>query len=135
MSAPDEALQRAIYAALMADAAVADLVDGRIYDAVPDGAGFPRITFGDFQVLDDSADCIAGYEVVTTLHVWSRAVGGVEAKRICWAVRQALHEAELDLGVDSALCSLQCGSTRTSRDPDGLTTHGIIDIAALIESQ
>lgn len=133
MSAPDTALQRAMYAALIAAPDMVALVGGRVFDRVPADAGFPRITFGEMQTIDDDGDCVPACEVIATLDVWSRAVGSLEAKDLCWAVRRALDDAPLDLG-DHALVSLDCDGSRIFTDPDGLTTHGVVTFRALIES-
>lgn len=136
MSDPGEALQRAIYAQLCADADVSTFVAGRVFDLPPQGGVpvFPYIAFGAFQVLDDGAGCIDGAEVFVTLDVWSRAQGTVEAKRIGGAVKAALHEADLDLGSAHRLIEIMHRSTTVFLDPDGLTAHGVLTFRALTEA-
>lgn len=136
MSDPSEALQRAIYDRLRSDAAVAALVAGRVFDLVPQDnpPAFPYVSFGAFQVLDDSAGCIDGAEVFVTLDVWSRSQGTVEAKRICAAVASALHEADLPLDGEHRLVEITRNSSNVFMDADGLTAHGVITLRALTEA-
>ena len=129
MSDPALELQRAIVAKVKADVAG---LQNRVFDRVPDNAPFPMMTMGEMQVLEDSAQCIEATETSITLHVWSRAVGQVEAKQIAASVRGALHEAELDLD-PFALVEIRHRSTRYLNDPDGLTTHAVLEFAALID--
>lgn len=134
-------LQGAIYSALAGDSALSALIGDRVYDRVPaDTTGkitaeFPYITIPTMQALDDGADCIDGEEVFTDIHVWSRAVGMVEAKRIAAAVKRVLDGTDLDLGNGAALVDIRFQDARFLRDPDGLTTHAVITFAALTEAQ
>jgi hypothetical protein len=131
---PELELQGAILARLKADPAVASLVAARIYDSVPQGATFPYVTFGPVQSLTDDADCITGLEIAQQIDVWSRAPGFPEAKRIVDAVRAALHDAPIVL-TENALVYLEHRTTDTRRDPDGLTSHGIMHFEAFVERQ
>ena len=134
MATPELELQGAIVARLKADPAVAALVNGRIYDAVPGGAVFPYVTIGPTDSVDDSADCITGFLMAQQIDCWSRGVGKPEVKKIVDAVRAALHgrEAQMPLATN-AMPFFQHSTTRIVTDPDGLTSHGIIGFEAAIE--
>jgi hypothetical protein len=125
------ALQGAINIKLRAEVAA---VDERVFDRVPADVAFPYIELGEFQTLDDGAQCHDGQELFATLHVWSRTVGQVEAKQIAAAVRGSLHEAELDLGDDFAFLEIAHQDTRYLKDPDGLTSHAVLTFRALVEA-
>lgn len=134
MTAPGYELQVLIVATLKADAAIMTLVNG-VYDtppADPWGTKKAYISVGPTDVLTDDADCIDGEEHNIQLDIWSRAVGAVECKKICAAVKASLHNAAIEL-TDNALCGISVDSYRTFRDPDGLTTHGIVPVVAVIE--
>lgn len=139
MTSPSLELQGAIVAALKASADVTAIVGNRIYDMVPrssDGsitATYPLITLSGWQEVQADAECITASEVTVSIDVWSRAVGSPEAHRLAAAVKTALHNAELTL-TDNALVSMEHESTLTLRDPDGLTTHSVIDFRAFVES-
>lgn len=111
---------------LKADAPLAAIVAGRIYDQPSASATYPYVTIGDTQFLRDDATCIDGGQVYLTLHGWSRAVGFPEVKRVSDAVVEALHLAPLTLPTNRFI-SLMHRQTRTFRDPDGLTSHAVIE--------
>lgn len=134
MANPELELQGAIVARLKADPAVAALVNGRIYDAVPTNAAFPYISIGPVDAVDDDADCITGLIVAQQIDCWSRGVGFPEAKKIVDAVRAALHDREAQMPLSTnAMSFFQCRNSSTRRDPDGLTSHGILSFEAAIE--
>ncbi|MEN6542003.1 DUF3168 domain-containing protein [Parvibaculum sp.] len=128
----DLALQRAIYARLSADAPLAALVDGRIYDNVPGDAGFPYMTLGEAQVSDWSSGDSDGGEHRLTFHVYSRGGGRAEAKTILGAVNAALHDASLT-PEGARLVSIRFLDAETRREPDGITWRGTIRFRALTE--
>jgi hypothetical protein len=107
---------------------------GAVFDAPPKNAGFPRITIGEGQIIDDPADCIDGSEVFMDVHVWSRAVGFSECKQIAGEARALLHRVELALDGHN-LIALDVQGLLYLRDPDGLTSHGKLTVRALTESQ
>lgn len=132
-ASPELEIQGAIVQRLKADAAVTALVAGRIYDQVPSATPtFPYVTIGPIQAVTDDADCITGLEIFQQLDIWSRAPGFPEAKRIVDAVRVALHDAPLTL-TENALVLFQHRDSDTRRDPDGLTSHGIMSFEAYVE--
>lgn len=127
MADPSLALQGAINTRLRSQVSG---VSNRVFDRVPADVVFPYIELGEFQTLDDGAQCHDGQEVYVTLHVWSRAVGQVEVKTIGAAVRGALHEAELTLAGWQFL-EIAHQDTRYLKDPDGLTSHAVLTFRAL----
>jgi len=127
-------LQGAIVARLKADAIVASLINGRIYDSVPVGAAFPYVSIGPVDSNEDDADCITGLEVAQQIDCWSRATGFPECKKLVDAVRAALHGYEPDLA-SNAVVFFEHRSSRITRDPDGITSHGILGFEAAIERQ
>jgi Protein of unknown function (DUF3168) len=134
MATPELELQGAIVARLKADPAVTTLVNSRIYDAVPTNAVFPYVSIGPVDSLQDDFDCINGLVVAQQIDCWSRGVGYPEAKKMVDAVRAALHDREADMPLaTNAMSLLECRNTRFTRDPDGLTSHGILSFEAAIE--
>jgi len=132
------ALQKLFYEALRANAGVSAMVGDRVYDHVPaDGAGkvtaeFPYISFGAYDFVPDDSDCIYAGEHTVQIDIWSRAVGKVEAKTITDAVRRLLRDYEADMG-DYGLVEMRVDLAEVIGDPDGLTSHGIVQVTALIE--
>lgn len=132
MNAPSDELQYAIVTRLKADSAVTALVAGRIYDHVPDNAGFPRITLGVTDEVSDDADCIEGLAISYQIDCWSRAVGVPQVRNMAHAVRRALTREDIALS-DNALVSFEHRVTRTMRDPDGITNHAAITFDVFVE--
>jgi hypothetical protein len=135
MASPELELQGAIVARLKADAAVMALANG-VYDQPPDTAfATPKesyVTIGEAQFLRDDATCVNGGEVYLTMHAWSRKVGFPVAKQLADAVAESLHLAPLTLATNR-LISIMHRQTRVFRDPDGLTSHAVIDFVANVE--
>lgn len=128
------ALQKALYETLLADAGVTDLVGAEIYDRPPETAGFPRITFGPAEEDEDGGDDL-GVEVhAIQIDIWSRYQGGAkECKAISGAIKKALDGVEPDMG-EYALSFWRIDGVRYLDDPDGATTHGVVRVEAHIET-
>lgn len=124
---PSLAIQKAVVAKLKLDV---PLVNNRVYDQVPEPAQllYPYISLGEFQAVDDSADCIDSKELFVTLHAWSREQGTVEVKRIADQICMSLDDKSLDLSPDYNWVLSQHETTRTLKDPDGTTKHAVITI-------
>lgn len=137
ISSPQAELQKLIFDTLKADATLTALTDD-VYDAVPpeawDGTINGYVSFGPTDVVIDDADCITGGQHTFQIDCWSRQVGSVHCKRMVDAVYAALHEQPLTLA-DNALVEIYVALRQVMRDPDGLTTHGIIQVTALIDEE
>jgi hypothetical protein len=125
-------LQAAIVATLAADADLSALVDDRIHDGVPRATEFPSVTFGEAGQADWSSDNEPGGDIRLTLHVWSRAVGKREAWTIIGHLMRLLHDAPLVLD-DHALVLVRVTFAEVRLDPDGVTEHGVVRVAALVD--
>jgi hypothetical protein len=120
-------VQGAIVAALSVAPAIAG---GRIHDRVPESPVFPYVSIGAEQAIDDSNSCGDGWEVFSDVHVWSRAVGYVEAKRL---VAQAVDRIKTITAISGfTLVAIEVEDTRVFRDPDGLTSHGVVSTKFII---
>lgn len=128
------ALQDAIVAALLADAAVAAFVGAKAYDNAPAGVDYPYITLGPSQVVSDDAECIAGEEHFQQIDVWTQDGAAKRAcKSICQAVKKALHGVELPLAEPAALVLIEVTDWQAVDDPEDGIAHGIINVRALVE--
>lgn len=136
MTDPALELQGLIVNTLKTNANVMALVDG-VYDTVPDepwGVRQAYISLGACDMVPDDADCIAGETHTIQLDVWSRKVGQVECKKICAAVKAALHLQDLALA-ENALVEIRLALQVVTRDPDGLTMHGAMQFSAMVEDK
>lgn len=135
MATPSEDLQKVIYDALVADAAVSDVVDVRVFDGRPEGGDFPCVTFGSSDYLLDDMDGIDGREETLQLDCWVRDGGRLRpAKALADKVRAALHEQAFSMP-NHALANLQVEAVRAFMDADGLTGHGIVTVTATVEER
>lgn len=134
MASPANELQAAVYQILVADAAVGALVDNRIFDRVPKaGDEPPYVTFGPSDEIEEEMECITSAEHSLQIDVWSEKQGGFkECKEITFAVKKALHLVEIDLPTH-ALVRIRVARRQHLRDPNGITSHGVLTIEADIE--
>ena len=130
---PSLELQKAIVAALKADAAVTAIINGRIYDAVPGGAAKPYVSFGPFQLLPEHGDCLDGGEAFVTLDAWAAGPDTVQVKQLGTAIARALDLAPIVLDAPQRLVEMSVEQTQYMRDPDGITAHGVITVHAFTE--
>jgi len=133
MTHPSLALQKAVFAALVADGGVGALIGDRLYDAPPRDAGFPYASFGEARTLDWSTGTEEGAEHRLTLHVWSRERGKSECLAVMEAVEAALRDATLTLD-GHALVNLGFEAADARRDPDGITWHGVLRFRGVTEA-
>jgi hypothetical protein len=132
MTHPSLALQKAVHAALVADAGVGALVGDRIFDAAPRVATFPYVTLGDARATDWSTGSEDGSEHRLLLHVWSRERGKAECWAVLAAVGDALHDAALELD-GHTLVNLRNEAVDVGIDRDGITWHGVSRCRAVTE--
>lgn len=126
-------LQKAVWAALSGDAALAALLgEGAVHDAVPQDAAFPYVVIDQMRVSDWSTGTEAGAEHTLTLHVWSRYAGKAEAYEIADAVRAVLDGALLTLETH-CLINLRHQYSELKRDEDGETHHAVLRFRAVTE--
>ena len=132
----DLELQGAIVAVLAADSALQALIGNpvRLYQQVPPNPTFPYVTLGASQEGDDSDEFLDAAENFSDWHVWSRspAKDYVECKRICSALRRAIHNAVLTLSENRCVL-IEHRITRTFVDADNITRHGVVTFRALTE--
>lgn len=128
---------------LKAATSVTALVGQRIYDRVPElqdgtpNVAYPYISVGPTSSIPADFDCIDGEDVTIQFDIWSSGPGeafsSVECRKICSAVKRALHDAELVLS-ENALVTLQWELTRTMRDPNPAICHGAVQFTATVET-
>lgn len=92
------ALQAAVYQALIADPAIADLVGQEIYDAVPPGnTSGTYVSLGPEDVQDASDGTGGGARHDFVVSVVTSEAGFAQAKQVASAISDALTDAELPL--------------------------------------
>lgn len=133
MTAASADLQKAMFAALTANAALVALMGGaRIFDRAPTDAAFPFVTFGRTSVFDWSTSTEDGLEHLVTLHVWSKAKGRKEAFAILDAMRTVLGTP---LSLDGQhLVNFRFEFAEVTFDDDISVHHGLLRLRAVTES-
>jgi Protein of unknown function (DUF3168) len=129
-------VQKLLRDTLFADTAVMALVDG-VHDQVPSepfGAKQAYIALGPSYVTTDDADCIDGAEIVFQLDAWSRSQGKVGCRKIVDAIKDALHQKDLEL-TENALVEIDIRFRNVVDDPDGQTKHGIVEVTVVAEEK
>ena len=133
---PDAALavQKAIRARLVGSAAVTALVPAAsILDRNERPAPSPSIIVGESQVVDPGI--VIDRSVVrihSTIHVWKAEAGLTGVKSIAGAVWRALKSPRLALDAGLECVDCRVSDTRFIRDPDGVTSHGIVTVETLV---
>lgn len=126
-------LQTLIYERLVADAGVQTVVDGRVYDRAKSDVVFPYVSIGPSDAVEDDDECITGRVETIQIDCWSQYQGGFkEVKNVADAVKKALHLYDGELTVN-ALVEMRVQTIRYFRDPDDITSHGVITVQAIVE--
>lgn len=127
-------VQQAIYTALTT--AVPTIAGGRIFAPAREGySTFPYVEIGESDALPadtsgSEATTKRGMDEIIRLHVWTRGLSQKEPKQIISQIRDALHDKALSVtGQTRAWSTIR--SDDVSRDPDGKTFHGIVEVRIL----
>lgn len=132
MSEPSLALQKAMRQRLAATSAVTALVPASaIMDRNARPEVFPCILIGEGQTGAPEGVSRHRHEVYADLHLWKAEAGLVGVKTIAGAVRAAL--ADMPRLIDQhRIADLYVQQTRFLRDPDGVHSHGVLTVAAVL---
>lgn len=127
--------RKALIERLKATSAVSDLVGDRVYGGTsPVNEVYPFIAMHVSSMVADDADCITGKLVTYQVDIWSREAGNdAQATQILDAAYDALHMTTLAL--DDPFANVECNVVFANvfDDPDGITTHGVLRVAGMIE--
>jgi hypothetical protein len=132
--------QKLLFDTLKADTAVMALAQD-VYDDVPPdpfnpwGTKKAYISFGPSDVFNEDAECQTNSTHTVQIDCWSRQVGSVHCKRMVDAVYAVLHDnSSLELSAN-ALGQIQIVLRQVFRDPDGKTTHGVLQVQGMIQER
>lgn len=139
---PTPYVQPALFTTLTQDAGLIALFAGltagtadvpRVFDRIPAdsatkkiSAVFPYVELGEILALPDEDQCHDGATVLCSLHVWSRAVGKVEARQLAAAVALAVDSPITIAGHQVVTHEIE--AIRDGAGGDGLTTHRIVEV-------
>lgn len=127
-------LHGAIVQALLGAAAVTALVAQRIYDRPPGDPApqLPYVVVADLELQGGYAECLVWDVLQVSINVFSDEPGLPEAMRIGRALRDALHDANLQLATNN-LTEIKFQSARYGRDVDGLGARAAVVFRARAE--
>lgn len=126
------ALQKALRAVLVARPALVALVPAvNVLDRHARPAPVPSIILGETQELDGGFATGGAVQIFHTIHIWVEEPSLTGARRVGWEIRQALRAGRVALDGGFVLAGWQ-STARYIRDPDGITSHGIITVDATI---
>ena len=122
------AIQKLIVGLLRADAGVAGIVGGNVFDHRPAATRDPSITIGPSDAVLEDAECLRLRTETVQVDCWTKTGDATLAARVLAdRVAKALHRAEGELD-DGALVQMRVLGTRAFRDPDGITGHGVVTV-------
>ncbi len=130
----DLELQAAILARLRGASAVTALVPAAsILDRNERPAPRPSIVLGESQLVDEGTSLKRlHHRIYHDLHIWVTEPSTQTCKAISWAIRQAIHSGRLQLGGGFHCADARVSQARHLRDPDGVSSHGVVTINALV---
>lgn len=124
------AVQKALRSRLIGTSAVTSLVPANnVLDRNERPAPDPSIILGEDQIVDPGTSIARDLVTVhSTLHVWKKEGGLAGVKAIASAIRTAIKAGRLTLETGLQCVDCHVTDTRAIRDPDGVTSHAIVNI-------
>ncbi len=130
---PSLALQAAIRSRLVASSALTALVPAaNVRDANGIPAVFPCVLIGEGMSSPAGDISRQRHDVVLDLHIWVAETGLVTAKQIAGAIRAALTDT-VWAAAGLHVADLHVASSRFLRDPDGIHSHAVISLSAIVK--
>lgn len=133
----EEAVHKAVHDALAEPQTILyGLIATRVFDRVPNPPpGYPYVSL-EIDVADDGNGCSDASSAHVTVHVWSNAVGSLEAKRIGALIRARLAPADpaeqfAIPGFATGASNFDAAVYRAGADP--ALTEGVLTFTYLID--
>jgi hypothetical protein len=124
--------QKAVVARLKAHTGTNAIIAGRVYDRPPQDVVFPYVSLGPVTAIPFDAQGLRGSDMLFTLHLWTRTPGAIGMRLLAAQVYAALHWHALTLDAGTAvMCRIN--GRREITDPDGITSHGMLDLQILTD--
>ena len=135
-------LIKAMMDTLKASLPVTAFVGNRIFDRVPEkqngtpNVPFPYISLGPDTMIPETFGCFEAEEITIQWDIWSsgngEAYGTAQCRKICDAVKRALHNVELSLP-SHGLVSLSLELRRILDDPNPAINHGVMQFTGQVD--
>ena len=131
MSIGQFALQTTIYSTLSNDNTLTNTLGAGVFDEVVENASYPFVALGEETAIDYSTKDLDGGEFTINIHVWSQYKGSKQTKEIMDRIHDLLHDSSLSVSGFN-LANLRFEFSDILRDPDGITSHGVMRFRAII---
>ena len=129
----DHALQEAVFAVLVDDAILTDMLGGlKTFDHVPEGTAFPYVSFSNLTSRDGSTATEPAIECRLTLNVWSQELGKRQVLSIMQRIRTLLHDQNIAFS-EHTLVNLREEFADIAQQRNRKTFRGLIRFRAFIE--
>ncbi len=130
-------VQSSLFTRLSADENLTGLLangTNSVLDHVLSGTLFPYVVLGETRATPLDTSASAGYEVVISIHTYSKGVGMNEARQIMASIYDCLHRADFEVPNQTmVMCKLL--DTEARLDVDGKTRHGIQRFQVITEEE
>ena len=134
MEDPSAAVQKSIYAALLAAN-----IGAPIYDTPPPGETRAYIVIGESYSVPNNTKDIPGRRVFNTIHIWSTAPGFKEVKEITSKIENALTAGPLIPATGDAakfyFLNIQHERSQHFTDTDGRNKHGTTEVVVEVQKK
>lgn len=107
-----------------------------VYDYVPESAPVDYVTLGESFSTPDNDHSVFRWQIVHTLHVWSRSRGWKRPQQIATDISEALDHQRSQLDFPGYHCvSIRLEQVLTLRDPDPEIRHVPVQFRITMEQE
>jgi len=128
---PFNELQKQLFVALDGD------ISAPVYDNVPEDAAKPWVTIGEVFAIPDTWHGGFGWDILATIHVWTKSLGFKSALDIAQEILPILDHKRASLALPDSwsVVSIRFVSLATLRDPDPEIRHVPVQFRIVIHQQ
>lgn len=127
----EEAVQAIILGLLKDSTDLMEAVTG-VFDNVPQDTGYPYVVIGEDNHTEWDTETTEGRDVSCGISVWTQGRGKKETKQLQGYIYDALHQVDVTIA-GFKVDMINCESSSSFMDADGLTRQGIQEFRVLIE--
>jgi len=128
---PINELQKQLFLALNGE------ISAGVYDNVPENTSKPWVTIGEFFAIPDNWHGGFGWDILTTIHVWTKSLGFKSALDIVNEIAPILDHKRTSLALPNSwyVVSIRFVQLSTLRDPDPEIRHVPVQFRIVIHQQ
>lgn len=128
---PFNELQKQLFVALDGD------ISASVYDHVPEDVSMPWVTIGEVFGVPDNWHGGFGWDILATIHVWTKSLGFKSALDIVNEIIPILDHKRASLALPGSwsVVSIRFVSLSTMRDPDPEIRHVPVQFRIVIHQE